>query len=670
MSASESTPQHDTSGHLVQEFGRRIGRDTIVYAAGTCGVLAVSVVTLAVFTHYMSPSEYGRLSVLFFAAGSLTILLNLIPLAGILRWVYVSGEADAGAIDDPSRQAPGGTKRRALGTGAWMNAVSIAVGSAILIPLRGPLGHLLLGASPNQVLLAISSGASGSIFRVATNVVRMERRPVAFSVLTAARSAVSLAVAVPLVATHHGIDGALIGTIAGSLAPSVVAFATTRTSYSAEFNWHDAHQITNLGFRYVLVIIGLFIVHNSDSFVLSRFASAASVGIYRVATRLSSIISYLVSAFLLAWAPLERSQLFQTTYERHGMARMHSRMLTYFVISGLTVMLGLGLAGDLIVRLSPPAYRSAADLIPFASFAFVVYGAFVIIARTTAHKHRDFVHNWGVALGAAIYLGLSALLVPRWGGYGIAISASIGMAVASVTFRLLVPTATQYAELEWPRLLGAGVISIGCLALGRSLPVGESWGRAGLCLAVFFLLYPALMMWVGVVSRTEAEILGQIARGVGAQVMAPLRPRRSGAPTAAALTELDGRDVALLNALIKQRTAPAALAAREGVALSVLEARAARALRRITGAVGHERDDASIGHWLFDVEGSAERDAIANFLVEHGVQRLTLHLVESAAAALKALPERMWPDPGSPTGSAGAQDVTTALDLTPTLGIG
>jgi O-antigen/teichoic acid export membrane protein len=661
---------------VLQEFGRRLGRDTIIYAAGTGAVLVVSLVTLVVFTHYMPPAEYGSLSILYAGSGALTILLNLIPLAGILRWVYVSGEADAGAADDPSRQAPGGTKRRALGTGCWLNLMSITVTCAILVPFRRPLADVLLGSSSasNAILLMIASGAAGSVFRLTTNVVRMERRPVAFSVITATRPLVSLAISVPLVIHGKGIDGALIGTIAGSLVPGLAAVVITRASYSAQFNWTDARAIVDLGFRYTLVIIGLYIVHNGDALVLSRFASHASVGIYRVAVRLSSIISYLVSAFLLAWAPLERSTLFQTVYDLHGATRMHSRMLTYFILSGLAITLGLGLAGDLVVQLSPPAYRSAANLIPFTSFAFVVYGAFIIIARTTYHQHRDFVHNSSCALAAIVYIGLSAWLVPKWGAYGLAVAASVGMAVATLCFRLLVPTATHYAVLEWRRLIGGAAISFACLALGRSPYIGHGFARAGLELVDFFVLYPAAMVLTGIVPRSEARVLRGIAIGVGEQLLSPLHPERSGASATEALGKLPDRDVALLLALIKDRLPMTELARVQGVPVSVLEARAARALRAITGAEAPEREDAAIGHWLFDVQGEAERDVVGNFLVGHGLARLTLHQVESAAATLKALPRQLWPKPaggagnGAGNGAGGGEDPTTTLELN--IGIG
>lgn len=631
------------SDSLANEVGRRVGRDTIIYAVASASALVASLISLAVYTHYMKPAVYGKLAILFFFAGSLTILLNLIPLAGILRWVYVAGEADAGAVDDPSRQAPGGTKRRALGTGCWMSAVTIVLGSVVLLPFVHPLAHLMVGRSSaaDEIRLAIASGAAGSLYRTTSNVVRMERRPIAFSLVLFARPFLAIAVSIPLVIGGDGIDGALWGTFAGSLVAGIGAWVISRHSYSAEFTWSDFKNISDLGSKYIFVILGLFAVHNGDSFVLSRFGTYAQVGVYRVATRLASLISYLVSSFLLAWAPLERSPLFQATYALKGKTAVHKQLVTYYMLTSLTVMLALTLGGDVIVKLSPPAYSDAANLIPFSAGAFIIYGLFVVIARTTYHRHRDLVHNASAGLGAVIYVAMSAWLIPSIGGYGVAIGAAVGMAFACTCFRALNRTATHHAPIDWPRVLGATAITIGCIGLGR-IPLAPVW-RIPFLLAVFFVLFPAGLLVTGIVRREEARRLAQLAGSVGAQLLAPVRRSQDDTDTIRALSTLPADDLNLLYALTKDGERPATIAAREHVPVSVIEARAGRAVMRLTNSPGSERDDATIGNLLFSGLGAAEHDIVIYYLEGRGFTVFTLQRVEAAAGRAKAVPRSAWP---------------------------
>jgi O-antigen/teichoic acid export membrane protein len=633
---------------LLRQYGSRIGRDTMIYGTGNTVLTVVSVVTLSVFTHYMRPALYGTLSILFFFAGALTIILNLVPLAGILRWVWVAGEADTGDVDDPSRQAPGGTKRRALGTGCWMSLAFTAVGCVPCVVLATPIAKLLLGTGSARglVLLAVASGAAGSVFRLTTDVVRMERRPVAFALLLALRPAVALAVAVPLVVSGDGVQGALIGTIVGSCVPAAAAWFTARRVYSAQFSWTDVRGILDLGSKYTFVISGLWVVHNGDAFVLSRFTSHSAVGVYRVASRIGAVLSYLVASFLQAWSPLERGALLQTTYEVHGLQRVHTKMITYFVLCALTLTLALALSGSLVVELAPHSYHGAAGLVPFTAFFFVIYGVFVLIARTTHHVHRDFVHQFAAATAAVVYIGMAVLLCPRWGGYGLAVGASIAMAVGCVCFRLLVPTASHYAILDWPRLLGGAGIAIACIFLGLSPPVGHGVARVLLGLVDFFAIYPAALVLSRVVPAPDIRILREMAIGTLAEYFAPLRRRTRGADAALTLSALDPAEVAILRGLIPERAHPIELAARRHVPRSALEARAARALRTIAHVDAPQRDDAAIAYWLFETGSSAERDVIMYNLIEHGVAVSTLQAVEAQVQTLRRIPADMWPGAG------------------------
>jgi O-antigen/teichoic acid export membrane protein len=526
-----------------------------------------------------------------------------------------------------------------------MNIAYIVIGCAAVLPFTHQIAKLLLGTSSasGQVMLVIASGAAGSIYRVTSNVVRMERRPVAFGVILAARPVVTLAIATPLVMTGHGIYAALIGTAFGSLIPGIAAFFVSRRSYSAAFSWSDFRAINDLGSKYIFVILGLFVVHNGDAFILSRFASDASVGVYRVATRLSSVISYLVSGFLLSWAPLERSTLFQATYQRYGKASVHKRLLTYYMLSGLTVMLALSLSGDVLVRLSPPQYRDAANLIPFSAFAFVIYGLFVVIARTTYHKHRDLVHNSSAALAAVVYYFLSSVLVPKLGGYGLALSAVAGMAIACACFRAIDRTASHYAQIDWPRLLGTTAIVAALIGLADLHPLGHGVFEGLLLTTEFFIVFPGALIATGIVTRTEAAGLRSVAVSVFVLLISPLRGGSGDPDMARALATLTPADLDLLRQLIKEGKLSREVAAQQGVPVSVVEARAGRALRALTGAKGSERDDSTLGNWLFSGKSAAEHDVLRHYLERYGIDIMTLQLIEAAATAARALPARAWP---------------------------
>jgi hypothetical protein len=112
---------------------------------------------------------------------------------------------------------------------------------------------------------------------------------------------------------------------------------------------------------------------------------------------------------------------------------------------------------------------------------------------------------------------------------------------------------------------------------------------------------------------------------------------------ARALATLTPADLDLLRQLIKEGKLSREVAAQQGVPVSVVEARAGRALRALTGAKGSERDDSTLGNWLFSGKSAAEHDVLRHYLERYGIDIMTLQLIEAAATAARALPARAWP---------------------------
>src|SRR4051794_10337443 len=156
-------------------LGGRIGRDTLIYAAGTAMVLPFSLVTVAVLTRYLAPAAYGELAVMLVFASLLTTVYNLGSLQGTFMWVWGAGDEGA-EVGEEGGGAVSGTKRRALGTGLLL---TVLVVTSLTVPIAlaaGPIGELLLGRddAAGTVRLAAASGGLGSIWRLAVNLFRME----------------------------------------------------------------------------------------------------------------------------------------------------------------------------------------------------------------------------------------------------------------------------------------------------------------------------------------------------------------------------------------------------------------------------------------------------------------------------------------------------------------
>ncbi len=265
----------------------------------------------------------------------------------------------------PMRTSLGDPAARAR-HGVTLTLMIVTAGTAVCV-VTGARARAAAAAQPHGrdlVCWAAVSAAAGSLWRLTVNVFRMERQPARFATFNALRPLFVVGGSVPLVALGlRRIEGALAGTTLGTLAAIAVCIVIARKSYALAFSFADAREIVRRGSMVAVPVIALFVVHNADVLLLSRFAPAHEVGLYRVASRFAAVPSYFAGAFLMAWAPLERGVLFQATYRHVGEDRVRGAILTYYLLAGMTLVVLLDVAAGGLMLLGGPRLplRRAAD---------------------------------------------------------------------------------------------------------------------------------------------------------------------------------------------------------------------------------------------------------------------------------------------------------------------
>ncbi len=634
MSVPAASGNSGKRSDVLIQFGSRIGRDTVVYALGTAIVLPFSLVTVAVLTRYLTPAEYGQLAVLFVFSGLLTTLYNVGSLQGTLMWVFGSSgdEVEAAATGG----AASGTKRRALGSGLGLTTLIVTVATIPILLFAVPIRDLLLGgaAPPAAVRWAAASAAFGSLWRLVINVFRMERRPRTFATLNALRPTFVLGCSIPLVATGHGATGAVAGTALGTAVGVLVCLFLGRRSYAVGLHREDVRRIVSMGSRFVALVVALWVVHNADVYVLSRFEAERDVGLYRLAGRVAAFLSYFVSSFLMAWGPLEATSLFQATYARHGRPGVRSRLITYYLVIALTLLLAMAVSAEVLVRIAAPAYAAAAPLIAPIGFGFVAYGGFIVLARSATIAHRNLVYGTLAVGCAALFSLLAVLLIPPFGGYGAALAVALSMFTGCIIFMVLIARAEQPVPFEYGRLLGVLTLALGAYAAMRwGAPAAGS--SRSLVDAGIFAAFLVALLGFRIVPLAHLRPLGRMAAS-----MLPARGNRSRLLEATA--RLASSDQLALELVARRHLPPEEAAQRLGAGVDELLAALVRALRGVEGRGTSTDADARIGAYLVREQAPAERDALAQRLWESGVDPLDLHELETTLAQVRAIPRRRW----------------------------
>jgi O-antigen/teichoic acid export membrane protein len=637
MTDQQEKRQRDTpdgrSG-MFEALGARLGRDTGVYVIGAVISFLLALISIIVITRFLSPAEFGELALLLVFAAFLTVFYNVGVLQGTFMWVF--GSAGEEEIEDDAQASAAGTKRRALGTGLIATIALTAMGTAAVSALAPWLADWMLGDSGDAelIMIAAASGAAGALWRLVSNILRMERRPRSYVLLNSVRPVLVVGAVIPLVASGGGVEGAIFGTALGSVLSVVVGLMATRHNFELAVDRNDLRMILRRGLIYVPIIISIWIAQNVDIYTLSWFASEDQVGLYRLANRVGAFLDYFTAALFMAWTPLRGTSTFAAAVAERGKEVLGGKLLTYFALAGLLLVLLMTVAADTLVRIAPPAYAAAAPLIPLMGAAFLSYGLFVAVYRLSSFPRKVIVYVSAAISSAAVFLVAALVLVPWLGSYGAGLSVILGFLAGTAGLTYFSQRGPNPLQIEYGRIATALALAGGCVGLARGVaPLAESWQPAVELGA--FALYPVALVVLGVVSSEDRRAIGRVTREV--------LPKRAHDPDIEdRVRELHPDAIFALEVVVVRQWSVTRLADHLGTEVRETEVRLVSLLREINGATPPTDQDQRIGEYLFSDLPVAELDALARTLWSEGVDPSDLHALEGTLKSLQRLPARAW----------------------------
>lgn len=607
-----------------------------MYTFGTTLTLPVSVITTAFMTRHFPSEEFGQLAILFASAGILTIALNMVFLQGALLLVFVHADVGVSLDWDTAERANRSERPVILTTGVAITAVMGAVVVLVIWLFSRQLAVLLMhnphgGAS---VTIAGASAATGAIYRYVSNVTRFERRPSVYASAAAARPAVALALTVPLVLLGVGINSALIATTTGSLVSAALAVFISRRSYASKVSLNALKRSFRVGLPWIPVVGGLYVAHSADLLFLRSTASNSTLGIYRIADGLSSVISYAVSSFHLAQVPLEGTLTVQSAYVEHTRDRVMATYVLGYLMTSLAILLVLSIGGGLAVALIAPGYGRAAPYIPITSLAYVGYG-FLLVTFRAGDYYGDRVRAYALTAGAAgVSVTVLALtLLHVIGVAGAPTGAAIGCFGTAAVLLALGHRAGHPLPLDYRRLFGTIAVAGAAWAVGTQVGHGATATIAKFC---GLLMYPAGLILFRIIPGDISPLLPRMLRGIF--------PRRQDVSPGLlkGLAQLSCTQRDALIAVSRDGLDPATAASRLGLTESRFLEVVAEGLRRLGGGRGSFPLDQQLAYYLVTNETPADSDETLRDIRKSGANMLEFRAMERAYRALRAISPKAW----------------------------
>ena len=464
---------------------RRLGTQSLIYGLGGLVSRILAVLLLPLYTHYLSPGDYGRIETLVALTTVLAIVLRFGIQPAFFRFTFDSKDAEH--------------RRRVLRTSFWFTMATSTAGLAALALLAEPISDLLFGTTGDWDLVLASGVAlwAQMNYEQLTAVFRVEERATAFVTASLVNIGLTVAATVLLVVVlDEGPLGVIVGNFTGTLLVYAALVGYRREQLGLTFDRRLLREMNRFGMPLVPTALLLWVTSFSDRFFLVTLADATETGLYSVGVRIASAMVLLLTAFRMAWPA------FAYSIEDDGEARRtYGWVLTYLTVASTWVATALALLSPWLVDwLAAPDFASASRVVGPLAFAAVAFGGYIVVAIGIGRQKRTQ-FNWVVTgAAAAVNVVLNLTLIPPYGMMGAAVAT---VAAYVVMFAGMAWWAQRIYPVpyQWRRVataLGAGI----ALAV-----VGKLVG-AGLPLAlVLAAVYPVVLVPLGFLLPAERAAL-------------------------------------------------------------------------------------------------------------------------------------------------------------------
>jgi len=436
---------------------RKLATHSAVYGAADVLQSAINFLLIPLYTSFLTPADYGNLALLLLFGTLAKIVFRLGLDAGFFRVHYDQEDAAA-------RRALAGT----------VTAFAAVVGALLLLAtvLLSPLvSRVLFGHEPapaRWVVLVAADVAVGTLAFVPLSLLRIEDRPVRFSLFSGLRHALNIALKVALLWRGLGVDGALWADLLSTAV--FVAALLPLLRGRAGLTWRGDLLRDALGFGLPKVPHGLMVQAQNlaDRKILDLFVSRAEVGIYSFGYSFGAGVKFAMSAFEPAWGPFVYSRV-----RDPGAPRVLARTATYafggFVALALAVAL---LAPEAVTLMTPrrPEFRAATPVVPVVALAYLLHGLFLLTSIGIGIERRARFYPLVTAAAATVNIAANFAWVPRHGMIGAAwatvASYAVMAALGGAVSRRLYPI-----PFETARMAALVALAAAAFASGRWAPL-------------------------------------------------------------------------------------------------------------------------------------------------------------------------------------------------------
>jgi O-antigen/teichoic acid export membrane protein len=254
-----------------------------------------------------------------------------------------------------------------------------------------------------------------------TTILRNEQRAYMFGVFEVSLTVLIMAVTVLcLVVFRFGWHSQIVGIFVAGVVFSIVgiAYMYKRGYITMEYDSEKVKSILNISVPLIPHVLGGLVIAASDRLFIEQMVSLEAVGLYAVGYAFGMIVMIFTDAFIKAWSPWFYKNLSNPTDSK----KQKIVKYTYIFIIGIFVLAGaISIISEFILPyFVDERYHDASEFIFWISLGYAIRGVYQIFFPYLVHINRTTFLATSTVVAATVNLGLNYLLINIYGTIGAA----------------------------------------------------------------------------------------------------------------------------------------------------------------------------------------------------------------------------------------------------------
>jgi len=395
----------------------QIVKNSSIYLGSSIINKMIPFLLLPIITKYLSPEEYGVLSIYLILISFYSAFIGMAIHINISKNFFKVSKEDLSVY-----------------IGNIFIILFITFIFYLFITYLVTIFYNTIFSIPSNWLLAIPFiSVMMMINEINTTILRNEQRAYVFGIFEISNTFIKMSLTILfLVVFSLSWYSQVLGTLIGSIVFFVIGifYMKKRGYITIKFNQEKIQSILNISLPLIPHVLGGVIIAMSDRLFIEKMVSLEMVGIYSVGYMFGMVVMLFTDAFIKAWSPWFFKTLSNPTDEKKRKIVKYS----YIYIIGIFI---LAILISLIAELIMPyfvdeKFYNAKEFILWIALGYAVHGVYKIFFPYLVHISKTSFLAFSTVSAAIINLLLNYFFIKHYGAIGAAYATIVSFLVSAI----------------------------------------------------------------------------------------------------------------------------------------------------------------------------------------------------------------------------------------------